>query len=118
MIYLQLYNKGKSLQLNIIIFFHFFQYTRFIFSPFFKLSEDDVIEIINLLQNSNESLRAIGRQYDIDNSITIRINSSKAWTNITSKYINEYPIRKKNRRLYVYFWFTSNLTIILYTSFL
>lgn len=60
-----------------------------------KLLEDDIIEIINLLQNSNESLRAIGRRYDIDNSIIIRINSGKAWTNVTSKYINEYPIRKK-----------------------
>lgn len=60
-----------------------------------KLSEDDIVEIINLLQNSNESLRAIGRRYNIDNSIIIRINNGKAWTNVTSKYINEYPIRKK-----------------------
>ena len=60
-----------------------------------KLSEEDILNIINLLQNSKDSLRAIGRKYEIDNSTIARINNGKAWVNITSKYISEYPIRKK-----------------------
>lgn len=60
-----------------------------------KLSEKDILDIINLLQNSKDSLRAIGRKYDIDNSTIARINNGKAWFNVTSKYVNEYPIRKK-----------------------
>ena len=60
-----------------------------------NLSEEVIIEIINLLQNSNDSLRAIGRKYEIDNSTIVRINNGKAWNSITSKYVNEYPIRKK-----------------------
>ena len=60
-----------------------------------KLSEESIIEIIDILKNSKTSLRAIGRDYGVDNSIIVRINNGKAWNNITSKYVKEYPIRAK-----------------------
>lgn len=60
-----------------------------------KLSEEDILKIIELLKDSKDSLRAIGKKFNIDNSVIARINNGKAWSNITSKYISEYPIRKK-----------------------
>lgn len=60
-----------------------------------KLSHKDIVSIIHLLKNSNDSLRAIARQFNIDNSVIVRINNGKAWTNITSQYTQKYPIRTK-----------------------
>lgn len=60
-----------------------------------KLSEEDIANIISLLKNTNDSLRAIGRIYNVDSSVIVRINNGKAWSFVTSKYVKEYPIRTK-----------------------
>lgn len=60
-----------------------------------KLTDNKVVEIIKLLQNSNESLKAIGSKYGIDSTSVGKINNGKSWTNVTSIYVEEYPIRKK-----------------------
>ena len=59
-----------------------------------KLSYEQITEIINLLQNTNISLRKIAKTFNVEVNVIIGIKSGK-----TKKYKRDnliYPLRKNN----------------------
>ena len=62
-----------------------------------KLTNDKVMEILELLKNSKMSIKKIAKLFDVEGSMIYSIKSGKSWRHITKPYIEENgPLRERN----------------------
>ena len=62
-----------------------------------KLSENDVLKIINLIEKTSMSFQEIADLFDVDKSTINNIVQNKKWKHLVNKNLSQYRIIKRNK---------------------